>query len=247
MRLRRFTGADPRAALVRVKETLGPEAVILATRALADGGVEITAAVDLECLGAADAAADAAPAARVESAELAAITRELGAMAARVARIDRALAPALAPADGGLDDEARSVAERLALNGTAPALAETAARSFAQARRDGVLPAARARREHRAPPVPIRPPAEPRVTAFVGPTGLGKTTTDREARGARARRAARRRSRDGRHASHRRGGAARHLRAPARRADATRVRDGGARAALAAFADRDVVYVDTAG
>ena len=44
MRLRRFTGPDASTALRRVKDALGPDAVILQTRACPEGGIEITAA-----------------------------------------------------------------------------------------------------------------------------------------------------------------------------------------------------------
>jgi len=245
MRLRRFTGADPRAALARVKETLGPEAVILATRALDGGGVEITAAVDLDAVHA--AAADAAPAARVESAELTAITRELAAMAARVARIDRTLAQALAAEGSDLDDEARALAERLALHGTAPALAEAAARSFAAARRDGTPAAAALAASLARHLTPTKPPAAARVTAFVGPTGSGKTTTIAKLA---ARAAAGGASVGLVMADTYRIGAAEQLGTYARLLGVPMraVRDGGElAAALAGFVDRDVVYVDTAG
>ncbi len=173
MRLRRFVAASSREALAQVKAALGPDAVILATRPRAEGGVEITAAVDLDPLAGGDAPA-AVPAA---TAEVAALRRELGALVTRVARIDRAIRPGRG-ALGGLDEEALGLAERLALNGTTPALAETVARSFGRARQQGV-PAAAALatsvERHLLVAVPTAP--EPAVTAFVGPTGAGKTTT----------------------------------------------------------------------
>lgn len=169
MRLRRFTGASSRAALVQVKAALGPDAVILATRPLPDGGVEITAAVDLDPLGGVEPPA--------ETADLGALRRELGALATRVARIDRAIRPGRG-VQGVFDDESQALAERLALNGTTPALAETVARTFARNRQQGMAAAAALAasiERHMLVAVPTAP--EPAITAFVGPTGAGKTTT----------------------------------------------------------------------
>ena len=243
MRLRRFTGQSPREALAHVKATLGPEAVILATRPLAGGGVEITAAVDLDHL-----TASSPPATAGESAPaLVAITRELGVLAARVARIDRALAPR-AGAAGHLDDEAQDLAERLALNGTTPALAEAVARSFATGRRNGLAAAAALAasiERHLVVAAPSAP--EPRVTAFVGPTGAGKTTTIVKLaaraldRGASVGLVMADTHRIG--AAEQLGAFARFLAVPMRA-----VSDGAELVtALADFGERDVVYVDTAG
>lgn len=174
MRLRRFTGRSATAALAQVKAELGSEAVILATRPLADGGVEITAAIDPDPVADPGTAGAPRPGA---AAELAALRRELGAIASRVARVDRALRPGRGVL-GGLDEEAQAIAERLALNGTAPELAEAAARSFMCLRaRGSTAAAALAASIERhllvtAPEVP-----EPVATVFVGPTGAGKTTT----------------------------------------------------------------------
>jgi flagellar biosynthesis protein FlhF len=248
MRLRKFSGPTPREALVAVKAALGPEAVILATRPLAAGGVEITAAVDLDRLEAAAADATAAPmlptgfdAAPV----LAAITRELGVLAARVARVDRALAPG---AGCGLDEEAQSVAERLALNGTTPALAEAVARSFAHGRQDGLAREAALAaciERHLVVAAPALP--EPRVTAFVGPTGCGKTTTIAKLA---ARAVARGASVGLVGADGHRIGAREQLATYARLLDVPMrpAADGGDLvAALAELAACDLVYVDTAG
>lgn len=242
MRLRRFTAPTPREALARVKSALGPDAVILATKPLAEGGVEITAAVDLDpAAGLEDAVA--APA----QAELAALRRELGALATRVARVDRAIAPGRGVV-GGLDEEAQELGERLALNGTAPALAETVARSFQIARRRGMSAAAALAasvERHLLVAVPDAPEAS--VTAFVGPTGAGKTTTI-------AKRAARALARGARvglvMADTHRIGAVEQLGTYARLLG-VRVASAASGdelvAALAGFERCDVVYVDTAG
>ncbi len=258
MRLRRFTGVTTQAAMASVKATLGPEAVILATRPLAAGGVEITAAVDLDHVNAAVAAVASAG---VASAELATITRELGVLTARMARIDRAIAPrvirASAPRVHGrgvdelgvsLDEESQSLAERMALNGMTPALAETVARSFARNRLTGLAPAAAlAASIERHLLVAVADAPEPHVTAFVGPTGAGKTTTIAKraahalARGAAVGLVMTDTQRIG--ASEQLGTYARLLGVPM-----TTAHDGAELVrALAGFERCDVVYVDTAG
>ncbi len=240
MRLRRFTGADARAALRQVKETLGPEAVILATRALASGGVEITAAVDLDHLGVADGGvrAETPP-------ELAALTREVGMLAARMARIDRALT--VVGDDADLGAEALALAERLALHGTSPAFAGLVARSYEAARRNGTAAAEAlaASLEQHLPTAPRV--AAARVTALVGPTGSGKTTTIAKlaaraaADGAKVGLVMADTYRIG--AAEQLGTYGRLLAVPMRA-----VRDGNELvAALAAYEDRDLVYVDTPG
>jgi len=246
MRLRRFTGATARVAMASVKATLGPEAVILATRPLPEGGVEITAAVDLDHV---NAAVDAVAPAAVPGADLATITRELGVLTARMARIDRAIAPRVERAGTvGLDEESQSLAERMALNGMTPALAEAVARSFARNRLAGLPPAAAlAASIERHLLVAVPAAAEPHVTAFVGPTGAGKTTTIAKraahalARGASVGLVMADTQRIG--ASEQLGTYARLLGVPM-----TAAHDGMELVrALAGFERCDVVYVDTAG
>ena len=238
MRLRRFVGTNPAAALLRVKQTLGPDAVILGTRAV-DGGVEITAAVDLDPPDAARA-----PAAERDPAALQAITRELGTLSARIARLDRALAPPVAAA---LGPEARTLAERLHAYGASPLTADAVGRSFAAARGAGLAEgealAASLERHVRT----VGPAAAPRVTALVGPTGAGKTTTIAKLS---ARAAAGGAAVGLVMADTYRIGAAEQLGIYARLLDVPMqvARDADdLAAALAALADRDVVYVDTPG
>ncbi len=246
MRLRRFTGATPRDALAAVKATLGSDAVILATKPLATGGVEITAAVDTDPAGEAGERGTSSGATGA-SPELAALGRELAGIAARVARIDRAMRPGRGVI-GGLDDEALDLAERLALNGTAPETAERLARSFALGRRRGLVPAAAlAASVERHFVVAPAAPTESRITAFVGATGAGKTTTIAKlaaravARGAAVGLVMADTQRIG--AAEQLGTYARLLDVPVRTAS-----DGDQLvAALADFERADVVYVDTAG
>src|SRR6185295_14565045 len=167
------------------------DAVILGTRALPDGGVEITAAVDGDRVVAPTqptaARANAvperpgvdagdAPSPLATADDLGIIARELRELGARVRHLDRALRPlALATPLGA---EARTLAERLALGGLAPVLCGAVATRFEEARNGGT-PAGAALEESLAaqllPPVTAAPPAT--ITAFVGPTGAGKTTT----------------------------------------------------------------------
>ncbi len=241
MRLRRFTGPDASTALRGVKDALGPDAVILQTRACAEGGIEITAAVDAD-LVTPSLAADAAAAV-----DLADVSRGLAELAARVRELDRAVRPAL-PAITALGAEARALAERLVLQGLAADLAAPIAGSFEGARRTGTAAGAALETSlacHLAP----ASASEARVTAFVGPTGAGKTTTIAKL--------AARHCGDGRRAKvglvmadTLRVGAREQLGAYARLLGVPMeiARDGGElRAALARFADRDAIYVDTAG
>ncbi len=240
MRIRRFIGADTATALRRVKEALGSEAVILQTRARREGGVEITAAVDAELLTPSLAPApDGVP-------ELTDLARELRELGLHVRALDRAVRPP-SPALAALGPEAWALAERLALQGLAIELAAPIAATFESARHEGAAaPTALADSlaRHLAP----SPGIAARVTAFVGPTGAGKTTTIAKLAAHDAGAAGRRVGlimADGV-----RVGAREQLATYARLLDLPMrlVRDGAElRAALTGFADRDAVYVDTAG
>lgn len=238
MRLRRFIGPDTATALRRVKETLGPEAVILQTRACAEGGVEITAAVD--------AALVTPPLRTPDAVDLATMARELAELGARLRELDRAVRPPSA-AIAGLKGEGRALAEQLALQGLAPELAAPIGATFEAARRGGA-PAGAALETSLARHLAPSTHPDARVTAFVGPTGAGKTTTIAKLA---ARHAGGGRTRVGLvMADGARVGAREQLSAYARLLDVPMeiARDGAElRAALARFADRDAVYVDTAG
>ena len=63
MRIKRFTAPDMRTALRMVRDEQGPDAVILSTRASADGaGIEVVAATDYDEALVAQALRAAAPA-----------------------------------------------------------------------------------------------------------------------------------------------------------------------------------------
>jgi flagellar biosynthesis protein FlhF len=244
MRLRRFSARDTATAMRQVREALGPEALILATRAGEGGGVEITAAVDVDCVT--DSVAPPAPAAK-EAAAFERLTSEIKDLGLRVRAIDRRLGP-LTPAVAELGAETAELAERLALQGLAPHLACAIAVSFAteksNGRTDGAALVAslgcHLRLDARGTPG--------RVSVFVGPTGAGKTTTI-------AKLAAARVARGGIApglimADTYRTGAAEQLGAYARLLNVPMcvVRDAGdLERAFADFANREQILVDTAG
>jgi len=240
MRIRRFTGPDTATALRRVKEALGSEAVILQTSSRREGGVEITAAVDAELV-----TRTLAPSAAAATPELANLARELHELGLHVRALDRAVRPP-APGLTALGPEALALAERLALQGLAIDLAAPIAATFESARNEGAA-AVTALEDSLARHL-TSAPRTARVTAFIGPTGAGKTTTI-------AKLAARDVGTAGRRvglimADGIRVGAREQLETYARLLDVPMqvARDGDElQAALAGFADRDAVYVDTAG
>jgi len=237
MRIRRFRGSTAQMALRQIRATLGEEALILGTRMRPDG-IEITAAVDVDRVTTA--------ATGEGEGELGALMREMRELSARVRHLDRTLRPAAQP-DPRLGCEARELAERLALQGVAAHLVAPVAESFDAARRAGApaeaaLGASLAK--HLLPPAD-EPDA--RITALVGPTGSGKTTT--LAKLAAHERARRRRvglvmadnCRVG--ATEQLGAYARLLGVPMRLVR----HPSEVHAAIEALADRDRIYVDTAG
>ncbi len=182
MRLRRFTAPTTGEALRKVKDALGAEALILATRPSADGEIEVTAAVDLDDVvdpigpcgdrtgGTADALAGATPL------ELALVHRHLESLATRVRRMDRCLQE-MRGYDAPLGSEGVELAERLELGGLARHLATPIAAAFERERSSG-QPREAALRSSMLEHLPVSVSGElPRVVAFVGPTGSGKTTT----------------------------------------------------------------------
>jgi len=241
MRLRRFIGPDATTALRRVKDALGPEAVILATRARPGGGIEITAAVDADL-----ATAVAQPPPGAGPSELETIVRELRELGARVRSLDSALRPTTG-VDTRLGSEAQELAERLTAAGLARHLAGPVAASFEEARGAG-MPLDSALEASLARHLLGASGAESRVSAFVGPTGSGKTTTIAKLTAAKIGAG---RTRIGLvMADMCRVGAAEQLGAYARllgvRMRVARDAEELGRA-LASFADCEAVYVDTAG
>ncbi len=249
MKLRRFTGSTMTAALASVRETLGPDALILETRSIpgTPGGVEVVAAVD-------DApAADVAP----TSAD-AALADEVR----RLSQLVRALvvrATGSAIGDGAIGDlpaELGRLHASLLAAGVEGVIAagfieEAAARMARGARLDAALANAAGRGvtfceagQERG----RRGAAAQRVSIFFGPPGDGKTTTIAKLAG-RATLHGKRRVALVSADTYRIGGAE-ELGAYARILGAQHAVVGGAgelRRAIEAFAGVDDVFVDTVG
>lgn len=175
MRLRRFVGPTITAALDRVKEALGPDAMILETRTVSTGGggVEVTAAIDDEPVApGAPVSADAALAAEVR--ELSGLVRKL------VGKAWAGCSPQFAPGLGALYGSLISHG----VDGTIAAnlIEETATRMAGGVELPSAVAAAVGSavmfgvNEDEQPGKPRRSP-RPRVRMFFGPPGDGKTTT----------------------------------------------------------------------
>ncbi len=243
MKLRRFVGSTMAVALAQVKHALGPDAMILETRAAAAGeGVEVTAAVDHEpIVGAASPAADVALATEVR--ELSRLVRTLVGGAWR-------------PEAGGFHPELADLHRSLHAGGMDGAIAAAfigaaAARMAAGLDVDDAVVAAMDGGIAFASPVHTAATNRgrgPSVHVFFGPPGDGKTTTIAKLAGRRAL------AGTGRVAlvsadTYRLGGAA-ELGAYARALGvpyASVATPGELAAAVARFDDVDEVLVDTAG
>lgn len=182
MRLRKFTGTSAAAALREVKRELGEDALILRTREITGGGVEVTAATDVDQVmdplpepppGRGAACVVPAPA---RSDDLQAMLSTFGA---QLRRLERRLPGPLLPAAavGELSGEAAELSESLAHHGVPALLARELATRFGTIRGDGESfddAIARAIEEW-------VPSAEADraggIRFLVGPTGSGKTTT----------------------------------------------------------------------
>lgn len=177
MKIKRYTGTSSREILQRMRRELGADAVILSNREIV-GGVEIVAAIDFEevksVLGRGPAAprAPAAPPARpavqapAQSAARGApsVPAEMARLFAEMADLRRmlqsgALAPAASPQQASLVE-----------SGFSAAWARACAREFPGP--DALKAYLRAHL-----PVAADPLAGGGAHAFVGPTGVGKTTT----------------------------------------------------------------------
>jgi flagellar biosynthesis protein FlhF len=181
MRIRRFAAANASEALRAVKEAMGDDALILARRDLGAGRVEITAAVDVDLVTAPVTAREP------EGAAAAASDPDLGAR--RVDRLideirglggslrwieERLGARRPGESTGG---EGGALVARLTRRGLAPHLAgPVAALAEAGLAAGRSLPAA-VEEGLRAHLRFSNGTAPARVTAFIGPTGSGKTTT----------------------------------------------------------------------
>jgi flagellar biosynthesis protein FlhF len=181
MRIRQFTAPTTAEALRALRDALGEDALVLSTRH-EPNGVIITAADDIadgDDLQAATSPVPVSPAEAEGGAELrfdlALIRTQLEQLGRRMQRMDRVLLDV--SGDGfGLGSDGREIVDRLVASGFGRHLAQPVARSFERAvaralPREDALCASLL--EH----VAVAPPDGPRIEAFVGPTGSGKTTT----------------------------------------------------------------------
>lgn len=253
MRIRQFTGSTTAEALHALRDALGEDALVLSTRH-EPNGVVITAADDVadgDVTDPQNAAAEPVASRADTDAnadlrfDLALIRTQLEQLGRRMQRMDRVLLEV--DAESGLGAEGREIVERMIACGYGRHLAQPVARSFERtvegfARREDALRASLL--EH----VAIASPEGPRVEAFVGPTGSGKTTTIAKLAALRVR--------EGRPVpvlivcDTQRIGAADELGAYARLLGAplhVALDEGELRAALAQCADADKVLIDTGG
>ena len=193
MRMQTFRAASMRDAMDRVKQTLGPEAVILSTREHAGGSVEITAALDPEPKPDIKPAPKSAEEAWFQpdpellngvAVELASLRKEIARLRAERAvghtstrQFDRLMEELKelvrtmgAGGSGGVDD---AIAARLMKGG----LEATLARSLVQEAHGDLQAVASSIAQALRPAPPIWERSGRTVAAFVGPTGVGKTTT----------------------------------------------------------------------
>ncbi len=192
--IRTFRASDTRSALAAVKAALGPEAVILGTRSIPRG---LLRGPEIEVTAALQPPEPAQPPVQTPRLEAAAqqpgppAERPFdGALAVELASLRDALAEARRELRRvsqesrtqlllQLDADAARVHDGLVRAGVEPAIAEEVVRQAQQQRRGGDLHAeVRALIERRVSAA--RPPwlrGGARVLAFVGPTGVGKTTT----------------------------------------------------------------------
>jgi len=163
MKIRRFQAKTLKEALAQVKAEMGPDAIIVTTRNLSGGllsgaQVEVTAAIDDK-----DVAA---------TTPLVALPRESKAES-KVPNIEAALAPVRAELRS-----LRGLVRSMSSDGATSALREEL-----EAVRKMIRPLRRATNEEEvvaledAAAKPITARSSARVTAIVGPTGVGKTTT----------------------------------------------------------------------
>jgi flagellar biosynthesis protein FlhF len=179
--VRTFRAQDPRAALAAIRAALGDEAVILSTREVRTGllgraEIEVTAAVTNEPVP--------APAAR-RTQQGGDLEGEVGALR----RVVEDLRSELRVTHGRRDQlpveiaaDVQRLARRLALRGVEEELARTLAQEAARTskgrnERDLVEAARRLVRERLPAGRPPWETAGRKLLAFIGPTGVGKTTT----------------------------------------------------------------------
>lgn len=188
MRLRKFTGRDSGQVMRDVKKAMGEDALILGTRQLVGGGVEITAATDVDEVvePLPEVPPPAAGALGADAARLASIESTLRQFGAQLRRVDRRIGLSRVGAGlesswhkelAALETEPRDLAAMLAHHGLPTALALQIAEHFAHRRMGGeAFDAAVGGAIAESLPM-VEGTAAANVRFLVGPTGSGKTTT----------------------------------------------------------------------
>lgn len=177
MKLKRFVAADTRGAMQQIKAAFGPEAVILSSHRV-EGGVEIVAAIDFDetILSTQAAVASAEPPTQVERSNS---MTPLDDMKQEIQTLRGMLEAQLRGNVGGSNEPLHTVLlQKLLFLGVSHTTAATWARAVnphlnQQRGWESVL-------DHISEHLPIRDTGrieEGGIYAFVGPTGVGKTTT----------------------------------------------------------------------
>lgn len=178
MKLKRFVAADTRSAMQQIKATFGPDAVILSSHRV-DEGVEIVAAIDFDesILSTKAAVAAAEPPSKAD--KKSAVVTPLDDMRQEILTLRGMLEAQLRGNIGGNNEPLHTILmQKLLYLGVSPNTATAWSRAVRpdlnQLRAwDSVL-------AHVSELLPIRDSRrieEGGVYAFVGPTGVGKTTT----------------------------------------------------------------------
>jgi flagellar biosynthesis protein FlhF len=177
MKLKRFVAVDTRSAMQQIKATFGPDAVILSSHRVGDG-VEIVAAIDFDetILSAQAAVSVAEPASKAEKNTSIA---PLDDMRQEIQTLRGMLEAQLRGNVGGNIEPLHTVLlQKLLYLGVSPKMASSWARSVKPNLNQ--LRAWESVLSHISELLPIRDSRrieEGGVYAFVGPTGVGKTTT----------------------------------------------------------------------
>ncbi len=178
MRVVRFTASDMAQAMRQVRQSLGPEAIILGTSRLPDGGVEISAAVDEALTGRAAQAetVEALNCGEPAAPALSALARRMEGLADLVSRH---LVVAEASAGFAARPEVAPIYHHLMSQEVAPAVINELLADLAAADGRGLLArlTIRLKKMLAVSGGPRLGGVRPAVWALVGPTGVGKTTT----------------------------------------------------------------------
>ncbi len=176
MRVMRFTADDMAQALRKVREALGPQAVILSTGQTPGGGVEISAAVDEPAPGSPAAAAVSSPGQAPSAPALSALARRVENLSDLVARH---LMVSEAASGFAARPELAPLYQHLSSQELDPQLILQLLEGLEAPGGQGLLPrlAIRLKKMLNLAPAPQLTPGRPLVWALVGPTGVGKTTT----------------------------------------------------------------------